>query len=106
MPAMNVLTNLFVPIYNTEARRKGECVVLPTSKIGTNVLETLKKMDTSKIMKEQRIIEAENTKSLIAKITKCGAISPRFKVKKTNIEWKNNSCFFNRGMLILQQIKG
>ena len=43
MPAMNVLANLFVTIYNTEARRKGECVVLPTSKIGTNVLETLKK---------------------------------------------------------------
>ena len=43
MPAMNVLANLFVTIYNTEARRKGECVVLPTSKIGTNDLETLKK---------------------------------------------------------------
>ena len=43
MPAMNVLANLFVTIYNTEARRKGECTVLPTSKIGTNVLETLKK---------------------------------------------------------------
>ena len=35
MPAMNVLANLFVTIYNTEARRKSECVVLPTSKIGT-----------------------------------------------------------------------
>ena len=43
MPAMNVLANLFVTIYNTEARRKSECVVLPTSKIGTNVLSTLKK---------------------------------------------------------------
>ena len=43
MPAMNTLANLFVTIYNTEARRKSECVVLPTSKIGTDVLSTLKK---------------------------------------------------------------
>ena len=43
MPAMNTLANLFVTIYNTEARRKSECVVLPTSKIGTDVLTTLKK---------------------------------------------------------------
>ena len=43
MPATNVLANLFVTLYNTEARRKGECIVLPTSKLATKVLTTLEK---------------------------------------------------------------
>ena len=46
MPAMNVLANLFVTIYNTESRRKGECTVLPTSKIGGDVLS--QKLDVTK----------------------------------------------------------
>ena len=43
MPAMNVLANLFVTIDNTESRRKSECVILPTSKLAIEVLNTLKK---------------------------------------------------------------
>ena len=43
MPATNVLANLFVTIDNTESRRKSECIILPTSKLGTSVLNTLKK---------------------------------------------------------------
>ena len=43
MPATNVLANLFVTLYNNEMRRKDECVVLPTSKIGNEVLKTLQK---------------------------------------------------------------
>jgi small subunit ribosomal protein S8 len=41
MPATNILANMFVTLYNTEARRKGECLVLPTSKLATDVLKTL-----------------------------------------------------------------
>ena len=43
MPATNVLANLFVTLYNNEARRNIECIVLPTSKLGTEVLKTLQK---------------------------------------------------------------
>ena len=43
MPATNVLANLFVTIDNTESRRKSECIILPTSKLGVSVLNTLKK---------------------------------------------------------------
>ena len=43
MPATNVLANLFVTIYNNETRRKQECVILPTSKLGIEVLKTLQK---------------------------------------------------------------
>ena len=90
MPAMNVLANLFVTIYNTEARRKSECVVLPTSKIGKDALSTLK--EHGYIKDYERIEDNRGGKfkiELMAKITKCGAISPRFKVKKDEyLEWE------------------
>jgi len=84
MPATNVLANLFVTLYNNEARRKNECIVLPTSKLGTEVLKTLQK--DGYIGEFERIEDKRGGKfkiKLLAKITKCGAISPRFKVKKT-----------------------
>ena len=43
MPATNVLANLFVTIFNNETRRKNDCIVLPTSKICSEVLKTLQK---------------------------------------------------------------
>ena len=43
MPATNVLANLFVTLYNTESRRKSECIILPTSKLATEILKTLEK---------------------------------------------------------------
>ena len=43
MPATNVLANLFTTLDNTESRRKNECIIMPTSKLGTEVLNTLKK---------------------------------------------------------------
>ena len=41
MPATNILANMFVTLYYSEARRKGDCVVLPTSTLATEVLKTL-----------------------------------------------------------------
>ena len=45
---------------------------------------------------------------LMAKITKCGAISPRFKVKKDEyLEWEKQYLpSFNRGMLIVTTNQG
>ena len=43
MPATNILANMFVTLYNTEARRKRDCLVYPTSKLGIEVLKTLQK---------------------------------------------------------------
>ena len=42
MPTTNILANLFTTLFNTEDRRKSSCVVVPTSKLGTEVLKTLK----------------------------------------------------------------
>ena len=43
MPATNVLANLFGTLYNNETRRNKDCIVLPTSKLGIEVLKTLQK---------------------------------------------------------------
>lgn len=109
MPATNVLANLFVTLYNNEARRKNECVVLPTSKLGAEVLKTLQK--DGYIGEFERIEDKRGGKfkiKLLAKITKCGAISPRFKVKKTEYQnWEQQYLpSYMRGMLLVTTNQG
>jgi len=109
MPATNVLANLFVTLYNNEARRKNECIVLPTSKLGAEVLKTLQK--DGYIGEFQRIEDKRGGKfkiKLLAKITKCGAISPRFKVKKTEYQnWEQQYLpSYMRGMLLVTTNQG
>ncbi len=109
MPATNVLANLFVTLYNNEARRKNECIVLPTSKLGVEVLKTLQK--DGYIGEFERIEDKRGGKfkiKLLAKITKCGAISPRFKVKKTEYQnWEQQYLpSYLRGMLLVTTNQG
>jgi small subunit ribosomal protein S8 len=109
MPAINVLANLFVTLYNNEARRKNECIVLPTSKIGIEVLKTLQK--DGYIGEFERVEDNRGGKfkiKLLAKITKCGAISPRFKVKKTEYQnWEQQYLpSYMRGMLLVTTNQG
>ncbi len=109
MPATNVLANLFVTLYNNEARRKGECIVLPTSKLGIEVLKTLQK--NGYIGEFEHIDDKRGGKfkiKLLAKITKCGAISPRFKVKQDGYTtWEQQYLpSYDRGMLLVTTNKG
>ena len=109
MPATNVLANLFVTLYNNEARRKNECIVLPTSKLGVEVLKTLQK--DGYIGEFERIEDKRGGKfkiQLLAKITKCGAISPRFKVRKTEYQnWEQQYLpSYMRGMLLVTTNQG
>ena len=109
MPATNVLANLFVTLYNNEARRKNECIVLPTSKLGVEVLKTLQK--DGYIGEFERIEDKRGGKfkiKLLAKITKCGAISPRFKVKKKEYQnWEQQYLpSYMRGMLLVTTNQG
>ncbi len=109
MPAINVLANLFVTLYNNEARRKNECIVLPTSKIGIEVLKTLQK--DGYIGEFERVEDNRGGKfkiKLLAKITKCGAISPRFKVNKTEYQnWEQQYLpSYSRGMLLVTTNQG
>ena len=109
MPATNVLANLFVTLYNNETRRKKECTILPTSKLGVQVLQTLQK--DGYIGEFEHIDDKRGGKfniKLLAKITKCGAISPRFKVKKTEYQnWEQQYLpSYTRGMLLVTTNQG
>ncbi len=109
MPATNVIANLFVTIYNNETRRKNECIVLPTSKLGVEVLNTLQK--SGYIGDYEQVEDNRGGKfkvKLLAKITKCGAISPRFKVKKTEYQdWEQQYLpSYTRGMLLVTTNQG
>jgi len=109
MPAQNVLANLFVTLYNNEARRKSDCIILPTSKLGIEVLKTLQK--DGYIGEFEHISDNRGGKfkiHLLAKITKCGAISPRFKVKNDEYnDWEQQYLpAYNRGMLLVTTNQG
>lgn len=109
MPATNVLANLFGTIYNNETRRNKECIVLPTSKLGIEVLKTLQK--DGYIGEFEHIDDKRGGKfkiNLLAKITKCGAISPRFKVKQDGYNnWEQQYLpAYNRGMLLVTTNQG
>ena len=109
MPAINVLANLFVTIDNSESRRKSECIVLPTSKLALDVLETLKK--DGYIKNFEYIDDKRGGKfkiDLFAKISKCGSITPRFKVKKNEYpSWEQQYLpSYSRGMLLVTTNQG
>ena len=109
MPAINVLANLFVTIDNSESRRKSDCIVLPTSKLAVDVLETLKK--DGYIKSFEYIDDKRGGKfkiDLFAKISKCGSITPRFKVKKNEYpSWEQQYLpSYSRGMLLVTTNQG
>ena len=109
MPATNILGNLFVTIYNNESRRKSDCVILATSKLGVEVLKTLQK--DGYIGEFEHIDDKRGGKfkiKLLAKITKCGAISPRFKVKSDEYNgWEQQYLpSYDRGMLLVTTNQG
>lgn len=109
MPATNIIANLFITIYNNEVRRKRQCTVLPTSKHGGEVLKTLQRHNY--IGEWEHIEDNRGGKFLIrlrSKITKCGAISPRFKVKKGEYgRWEQQYLpSYDRGILLVTTNQG
>jgi len=109
MPATNILANLFTTLYNTEDRRKDNCIIFPTSKLAVEVLNTLKSNDY--IKEFEHIDDNKGGKfvvKLLAKIEKCGAVSPRFKVKKDEYNYWEQRYLpsFNRGILLVTTNQG
>ena len=109
MPSTNFLANLFVTIDNTESRRKSECTILPASKLSVSVLNVLKK--DGYIKNFEHIDDKRGGKfkiELLAKITKCGSITPRFKVKKDEYSsWEQQYLpSYSRGMLLVTTNQG
>jgi len=109
MTTNNILANLFTTLFNTEDRRKDNCIVVPTSKLGIEVLNTLKK--EGYIDEFEHIDDKRGGKfkiKLLAKISKCGAITPRFKVKKDEYGvWERQFLpSYDRGMLLVTTNQG
>jgi len=109
MPTNNIIAYLFTTLFNTEDRRKDNCVVIPTSKLGMEVLKTLK--NEGYIGDFEHIEDKRGGKfkiQLLAKITKCGAITPRFKEKKDEYNtWEQQFLpAYNRGLLLVTTNQG
>ena len=109
MPTTNIIANLFTTLFNTEDRRKNNCIVIPTSKLAMEVLKTLK--NEGYIGDFEHIDDKRGGKfkiQLLAKITKCGAITPRFKVKKDEYNtWEQQFLpAYNRGILLVTTNQG
>jgi len=109
MPAINILANLFTTLYNTEDRKKNNCIVLPTSKLAAKVLTTLKNegyIDDFEFIDDNR--GGKFQINLLAKITKCGVITPRFKVKNNEYNYWEERFLpsYNKGMLLVTTNKG
>jgi len=109
MPTTNIIAYLFTTLFNTEDRRKNNCVVIPTSKLGMEVLKTLK--NEGYIGDFEHIDDKRGGKfkiQLLAKITKCGAITPRFKEKKDEYNTREQQFLpaYNRGILLVTTNQG
>jgi small subunit ribosomal protein S8 len=109
MPALNVVSNLFTTIYNNESRRKRECVVVPASKFASEILRVMQKHRY--IGEFEQIDDGRAGKfriQLLAKINKCGIITPRFSVKKdAYFDWERQFLpAYNMGLLLVSTSKG
>jgi small subunit ribosomal protein S8 len=83
LAATNILSNLFSCLQNAEMRRKKECMVIPASKLASEVLRVLQKQ---RYIGEFEFIDdgvsGKLRVQLLGRINKCGVISPRFPVKR------------------------
>jgi len=109
LPAQNVLANLFSTIYNNEMRNKKECIVIPASKLASEVLRTMQRY---KYIGEFEFIDdglaGKFRIQLLGRINKCGAITPRFAVSKNEFgKWEQRFLpAVGVGILIVTTPKG
>jgi small subunit ribosomal protein S8 len=109
MPALNTLANLFTTIYNNETRRKKECIVSPSSRFASEILRAMQK--ARYIGEFEQVDDNRQGKfriQLLAKINKCGIITPRFSVKSGDyLNWERQFLpAYNMGVLLVSTSKG
>lgn len=109
MTHLDILSNLLTAISNAEAVRKKQITIKPASKLALNVLRVLQKhgyIGGFEYLDDGRggLIKVE----LLGRINKCGAIKPRFPVKRKEIiEWtKKYLPSKDVGLLIISTPKG
>ena len=108
MPALNIVSNLFNTLYNNEVRRKRECLVLPTSRFASEILRVMQKYRY--IGEFEQIDDNRMGKfriQLLAKINKCGIITPRYSVKKDQyLNWERQFlAAYNLGIFLVSTSK-
>ena len=91
MAATNILSNLFASLQNAEMRNKKECLVIPASKLASEVLRIMQKRN---YVGEFELIDdgvgGKLRVQLLGKINKCGVISPRFPVRSLKlVDWEH-----------------
>lgn len=109
MPAMNIVSNLFTTLYNNETRRKKECIITPSSRFASEILRVMQKyryIGEFEQIEDYRL--GKFRVQLLAKINKCGIITPRFSVKKNDyLNWERQFLpAYNMGILIVSTSKG
>ena len=109
MPALNILSNMFSTIYNNEARRKRECVVFPASRFASDILRVVQRHRF--IGEFEQIDDGRTGKfriQLLAKINKCGIITPRYSVKRDGyLGWERQYLpAYSMGILVVSTSKG
>jgi small subunit ribosomal protein S8 len=109
MPALNIVSNLFNTLYNNEARRKKECLIVPSSRFASEILRVLQKYRF--IGEFEQIDDNRMGKfriQLLAKINKGGIITPRYNVKKDEyLNWERQFLpAYNLGLLLVSTSKG
>lgn len=109
MPARQVLPNLFATIYNNETRHKKECLVIPASKLASEVLRTMQKY---RYIGEFEFVDdglfGKLRIQLLGRVNRCGVVSPRFSVKKDEYSrWERQYLpAVGVGVLIVSTSKG
>jgi small subunit ribosomal protein S8 len=91
MAATSVISNLFASLQNAEMRNKKECLVIPASKLASEVLRVLQKR---KYVGEFEFLDdgvgGKLRVELLGKINRCGVVSPRFPVKSAKlVDWEH-----------------
>ena len=109
MPSLNIVSNLFNTLYNNEIRRKKECLVIPTSKFASEILRVMQKyryIGEFELIDDNRL--GKFRIQLLAKINKCGIITPRYGVKQNEfLNWERQFLpAYNLGILLVSTSKG
>lgn len=90
MVVVDVLANALTTIKNNEARGKTECIIYPSSKLVMAVLNVMR--EAGYIGDVEYIEDGRGGKlkvQLLGKINNCGAVKPRFPVKRKELDvWK------------------
>jgi small subunit ribosomal protein S8 len=109
LPATNILANLFASLQNAEIRHRKECIIVPASKLASEVMRVLQR---KRYIGEFEFIDdgvaGKLRVQLLGRINHCGVISPRFQVKaKDFTKWESRYLpAVGVGILVVSTPKG